>query len=174
MNKFATIFEVRAYKLVTFYTVKFENEKYSEFEKFILNHRNNDDLQDEYQDMLALIERIGDKVGAKERYFSRHERKASALPPEWKKLPLNERRLHAKYRQNLRLYCLRITNEIVFLFNGGVKSPGQITAQQCSNVRKYFELANRLVDAIDFALMTGELNLDKTKLKFSSDLELIF
>lgn len=119
MNNFATILEAQAFKKVTYYTIKIEGENHSEFEKFIINHQEKKEIRDEFQDIIALIKRLGDKEGALSHYFSRKEKKAEALPPKRTGLNYKERKLHITYVHNLRLYCMRITNEIVFLFNGG-------------------------------------------------------
>ena len=172
MNIFATIENAITYEKVTFYTVRLEGQQYTEFEKFILKHQDNDTVHNEYHDLLSLIQRLGERIGAKERYFSRHEKKAQALPPEWKSLPLGERKLHVKYQHNLRLYCMRITDEIVFLFDGGVKSPGAITAQDCKNVRQFFKLANQFAAAIEKSIIEKDIIPKGVYLEFDDDFEL--
>lgn len=173
MNKFATIKRVRIFKKVAYYTVHFDEEEHNEFEKFILNHQNKLEIHNEYNDMLSLIERIGDETGALKRYFSRHERKSEALPPEWDELTPYERRLHVKWNHNLRLYCMRISDEMVFLFNGGVKTPGPITAEQCNVVRKYFRMANKLSQKIDEAMKDGEINIEGKRVSIEEGFEII-
>ncbi|NJN25196.1 MAG: hypothetical protein HC819_04055 [Cyclobacteriaceae bacterium] len=173
MNIFATIEEAIAYKEVTYYTIRFEHEKNSEFEKFILKHGSDKTIHNEFNDLIALLKRLGEEIGAKERYFSRKEKKAEALPPKWNNLLPKERRLHVKFQHNLRLYCMRISDEIVFLFNGGVKTPGPITAQECKIVRKYFEMANKLVEVIEEAIKENNIVLSGIKLEIEKDFELM-
>ncbi len=173
MNTFATIKLARAFKKVTYYTVLLEDHEHSEFEKFILKHASDSTIHNEYNDLMALLQRIGDEIGALPRYFTRNERNAEALPPEWDQLLPNERRLHVKYHHNLRLYCMRISNEVVFLFNGGVKTPGPITAEECAVVRKYFRMANTLAIRISEAQREGQLKFEGTKITIEKDFELI-
>lgn len=172
MNIFATIEEAIQYKKVTYYTVKFENQDYSEFEKFILKHQRDATVHNEYHDLLSLIQRLGEELGAKQHYFSRKEKKAEALPPDWKSLSTRERKLHVTYQHNLRLYCMRISDEIVFLFNGGVKTPGPITAQQCKNVRQFFRMANELAEVIERAIIEKDIIPSGLTLEFEDDFEL--
>jgi len=173
VNIFATIKTAQSFNKVTYYTVKFENEEYSEFEKFIIGHRNLSEIHNEYNDLMSLIKRLGNEIGALERYFSRKERKAEALPPEWNKLRPHERKLHIKYHHNLRLYCMRINDEVVFLFNGGIKTPGRITAQECKVVRQYFRMANKLASCIEEAMKDGEISFHGKRIEIEEDYELI-
>ena len=173
VNTFATIITAKSFNKVTYYTVKFENEDYSEFEKFIIKHKSLKEVHNEYNDLMSLIKRLGNEIGALERYFSRKERKAEALPPEWNKLKSHERKLHVKYQHNLRLYCMRISDEVVFLFNGGVKTSGRITAEECKVVRQYFRMANKLASCIDEAMKDKELSFHGKKIEIEEDYELI-
>ena len=172
MNIFATIEQAITFSKVTYYTVKFENEKYSEFEKFILKHQSNESIHNEYQDLLSLIERLGKEIGAKPRYF-RPERNAQAFPPNWNELTKQERKLHVTYQHNLRLYCMRINDEIVFLFNGGIKTSGHISAQQCKNVRQFFNMANQLAEGIENAIKNREIIPSEMTLGVDNDFELM-
>lgn len=141
MNIFAEIKHVERYKKVNYYTVHFEDKQYSEFEEFIRKHENDSKIEDEYGDIISWLEKIGDEIGADPRYF-RHEKKADALPPPSKFVEID-------YTENLRLYCMRVTNSIVLLFNGAIKTGGIDKAQDCPNVSPYFNSANKLVACID-------------------------
>ncbi len=173
VNIFATIHIAISFEKVTYYTIKYEDQIHTEFEKFVLNHQSNDEIKQEFNDLLALIRRLGVEQGAKPKYFSRHERKTEALPPDWKQLSKQDRRLHVKYQHNLRLYCMRITDEIVFLFNGGVKTLGPITAEECAVVRRHFRNANKLAQTIEEAIKNKEIELNGLELVFDQDYELI-
>lgn len=173
VNIFATIIAAQSFKKVTYYTVKFDGEEYSEFEKFIIRHKGKEEIHNEYNDLMSLIKRLGNEIGARERYFTRNERKAEALPPEWNKLKNYERKLHVKYHHNLRLYCLRISDEVVFLFNGGIKTPGNITAEECAVVRQYFRMANKLTACIYQAMKDKEISFHGKKIEIEEEFELI-
>ena len=83
MNTFATIEEAQRFNLVTYYTIRLEvNEKKeneNEFEKWILKHSRDESVKDEYQDIMALLERMGQELSAKLRYF-RHEGRQRHFP----------------------------------------------------------------------------------------------
>lgn len=94
---------------VSLYSPRFEGEKYTEFEKFLLAYK------DIYaQDIQILVRRIDiiKSCGAEDRYFryegTTHDREM-ALPSHLD-------------TSNLRLYCLNIEHKILILGNGGPKS----------------------------------------------------
>jgi hypothetical protein len=120
VNKFTLeIFE--KYPLVTFYSVRWEGSELSETDKFIKKILyDKTEHKIDLQEILTLVETMGEENGAKNIYFTRHEDEATALPPN-KNLVV--RGIEIPFYQNkLRLYCVRINEYIVVLFNGGVKS----------------------------------------------------
>lgn len=144
MNRFATIEEVEQFDKVTYYTVRFDDRDASEFENFLSKHQDDPTINDEYNDLISWITKIGNEIGAKPTYF-RQENRANALPPP-------SRLVEIDYLQNLRLYCMWVSESIIILFNGAIKT--QNTAQACPNVKPHFDLANRLVLEIE-KLMRG-------------------
>ena len=120
MNNFVLqIFE--KYPLVTFYSVRWESSELSETDKFIKKILyDKTEYKIDLQEILTLVEIMGEENGAKSIYFTRHEDEATALPPNTKLLV---RGIEIPFYQNrLRLYCVRINEYIVILFNGGIKS----------------------------------------------------
>ena len=85
------------------------DDNISEFEKFMAKCRKNSQIQPEYQTILLALEKIMEK-GALERFF-RAERKMSDNVVA---LSLDSRKL--------RLYCLRLSDKILILGNGGIKT----------------------------------------------------
>ena len=167
MPTYAAIEEIYTFKKVTFYSVRIEDEPYSEIEKFILRFQKDKDFDDELQNILALLKIMGNEKGAIPILF-RDESAAQALPPE---------RYHA-IKQNLvhfidaqlRLFCLRINAEIVILFNGGVKE-SQKTHDSPDLIAK-FRLAQRFCKAINQKIIDKELRIEKMRLV--GDFELTF
>lgn len=96
---------------ITFYTLRIKGETYSEAEKFFSNHKNDKKYLEGIFIILRKMERMG-KTGCDERHF-RYEGKAKdrvcALPEH----------LTAT---KLRLYAIRISENIVILGNGGLKT----------------------------------------------------
>ena len=95
-------------KNCTIYTIQFLSEDDSEFEKFYIKFRNELKYNENFELLLNILGRIAD-FGALERFFS----------PEGK---MNDRVCALPMlRSKLRLYCLRLSDSILILGNGGVK-----------------------------------------------------
>lgn len=167
MNTFVVLEELEDLSgaKVTYYTVLFEGNAYNELEDFFIRHQQNEAIRDELTDLVGWIQKIGNRIGAHIRYF-RHERNAYALPP-------NRELLEIDYTENLRLYCMRISESIVILFNGGIKTKIARTPDECPTVRKYFNEALALTEAIDEKIKEKEITLDfeNRKLIFPPDFE---
>lgn len=160
MNNFAEIIWVQEYRKVTYYSVAINGE-YALYDQFIEKHtaRNREKLIH----ILAWLEKIGNKIGAYEQYF-RNEAEtgdARALPPIGK----DREPIYVEYSEtkesdenipnNLRLYCFRASESVVFLFNGDVKTANK--AQDCENVRAHFKTANLLSKLLDQAFINKEI-----------------
>ena len=93
---------------VSLYSIKFLGEDLTEFERFLQEFRRNAEFNMDYQRILYAIGRILDN-GALERYFrpeGKYKDGVCAVPLDSGKL---------------RLYCLRISEQILIVGNGGVK-----------------------------------------------------
>jgi hypothetical protein len=147
MPTFATIIELYAFKEVTFYTVKIEGETAPLGSQFIESNKKHKDI-----DVLKTwIRNLGEKRGALAHLF-RPERKAEALPPP---IEITQKSC------SLRWYCLRMSRGAVILFNGGEKTKGIKSAQDCPVVGPHFVLANQLSDAIWDAYDQGVFEFDQ-------------
>lgn len=94
---------------VNIYSVQFEGEQYSEFEKFFSKYMDDPKYAKDFDIILSLIDKIKE-TGALDR-FMRYEGKMKdrvmALPIE---------------TSSLRLYCIRIDEAILLLGDGGEKT----------------------------------------------------
>ena len=109
MKKKTTLDIISESEKATLYSISFEKDGTTEFEKFVAEFEMNAEYNSDYQRIIAALQVVLDK-GALERFF-RPEGKMNdnvhAIPIEGGKL---------------RLYCLRISEQIVILGNGGVKN----------------------------------------------------
>lgn len=100
---------VKATENCTIYSIQFLSKDESEFECFYAKFRNEAVYNEDFERLLNIIGRIAD-FGAFERFF-RPEGKMSdrvcALPA---------------LKSRLQLYCLRLSDKILILGNGGVKN----------------------------------------------------
>lgn len=141
----------------TFYSVLKEGHEKSETDKFFERFEDHDKYEDSANLLLSLIiNDIGGKYGAIDDFFDRNEQKAQALPPKPKNRVKEIKILGINFP--LRLYCLRINENIVVLFNGGIKESD--TAQNSEDLRfKFYEsqsFAEKIIDAIDEGMITIE------------------
>ena len=100
---------VKATGNCTMYSIQFLSEDESEFERFYAKFRDESTYNEDFERLLNILECIAD-FGAFERFF-RPEGKMSdrvcALPV---------------VKSRLRLYCVRLSDKILVLGNGGVKT----------------------------------------------------
>jgi hypothetical protein len=92
----------------TIYTIQFLSESDSEFERFHTRFKDDAEYNPDLMRIVALINKIAD-MGALERYF----RPEGKLKDGVCALPV--------LQSKLRLYCLRLSDKILVLGNGGIK-----------------------------------------------------
>ena len=136
---------------VKYYSALIEDRPASEFLDFQQRMRKLYPIQ--LGELNAYIKEIGEFYGAQKRFF-RHERIAHALPPHFFEYEgKDEERPENGF--GLRLYCLRLNESVVILFNGDLKTAQLV--QDCDNCRKHFDLANRISKGIDAAIRGNEI-----------------
>ena len=127
----------------SFYTVRYLDSESSETEQFILKFREDERLKPFLMELMYLIiKEIGGKYGARDIFF-RPERQAQALPP---KPGLREITIIPNFP--LRLYCLKLSESCVVLFNGGEKTSA--TSQEGKTSMAFYaanNLANKILKA---------------------------
>lgn len=93
---------------VSLYSISFEMDGTTEFEKFVSEFEMNATYNRDYQRILAALQAIL-QMGALERFF----RPEGTMRDNVQAIPVEGGKL--------RLYCLRLSDQIVILGNGGVK-----------------------------------------------------
>ena len=93
---------------VSLYSISFEMDGTTEFEKFVNEFEMNATYNHDYQRILAALQAIL-RMGALERFF----RPEGSMRDNVQAIPVDGGKL--------RLYCLRLSDQIVILGNGGVK-----------------------------------------------------
>ena len=91
------------------YSISFEMDGTTEFEKFVAEFEMNATYNRDYQRIIAALQAIL-RIGALERFF----RPEGSINDIVQALPIESGKL--------RLYCLRLSDQIVILGNGGVKN----------------------------------------------------
>ena len=106
--KRATLKTIESNDLVSLYSICFDNSNESEFEKFLDQFKEESTLNKDFQTILVALAKIIER-GALERFF----RMEGKMNDDVCALSLDSHKI--------RLYCLRISDQILILGNGGVK-----------------------------------------------------
>ena len=147
------LLEELQFEKVSYYTVWVQGRPVSEFDDFIT--RMSIDPKDKRQlsEINRHIEDIGAHYGAQDEYFQR-EGNAERLPPPYYRFFDSD----GESDFGLRLYCIRISDEIVILLNGGRKIAQAI--KDCPNCKPHFDFANAISDEIYYARRREEIEID--------------
>jgi len=101
---------------VSIYSPKYDGEALTEFEKFLFISGSlaHPQLKKDFDAIIALIKKMLDDCGARENLFRLEGNNIKAIP-----LCIEQRR--GRGVGTLRLYCIRISNKILVIGNGGIK-----------------------------------------------------
>ncbi|MEJ7646169.1 MAG: hypothetical protein WKF87_16355 [Chryseolinea sp.] len=106
-----TIVPYKTLEKASFYTLEdVDKNGIAETDEFIARFINDLIYQRDLFEIATWLNKIGEEYGALERYF-RPESSALALPI---------------YKNKLRLYCIRISDELLILGNGGAKTSKKV------------------------------------------------
>lgn len=126
---------------VSLYSICFDGNAISEFEAFVQKFKDDATLNNDYKNILLALEKIV-AVGAFERFF----RTEGKMNDRVAALSIDSRKL--------RLYCLRISDQILIVGNGGIK-----------NTRTYeesAELSGYVMDLQEFDKLLSEAQKNGT------------
>lgn len=141
-----------SYEKVAWYTVRLGGRDISEFKDFQERMSANKKDETELNEIRRYIRQIGKYFGADAKHF-KHERAAERLPPPYHYIETDD-----PDDFGLRLYCIRLCNEIVILLNGGRKT--HPNPEKCPNCSAHFKVANRIAVKITEAILAGYIELD--------------
>ena len=141
MNVKILYLEQLQFSNVSYYTVQVEGRFQSEFHDFQIRMQQNGKDKKQVAEINRFIEIIGKKHGAQERFFKR-EGFAERLPPATHHFIDSD----GETDFGLRLYCVRISEEVVILLSGDRKTAQRI--KDCPNCKPHFDFANKISDAI--------------------------
>ena len=156
MKKKTTMDIIGQSEKATLYSISFEMDGTTEFEKFVAEFERNATYNSDYQRIIAALQSIL-RIGALERFF-RPEGKikdsVAAIPIEGGKL---------------RLYCLRISEQIVILGNGGIKTPGPYENNQ--KLYGYVLDLQRFEKMLSSKIKKGYVRIEEKELTGIEDVE---
>lgn len=131
---------------VSLYSICFDGNALSEYESFVQKFKDDATLNNDYKNILLALEKIV-AVGAFERFFC----------PEGK---MNDRVTALSIdSRKLRLYCLRISDQILIVGNGGVKATR--TYQQSDELSGYVMDLQQFDKLLKEAQKDGSITIEK-------------
>ena len=131
------------------FSICFEGDSFTEFQKFIEEHR--DDYSKDLGVILTAIQHMMNAGGFLERYF----RPEGKFRDNVCALPIESRRL--------RLYCLRLSDSVLIAGNGGVKAVRRY--EDCEELNGYVLTLQKLDDALRLAIRKGEVIIEERSVK---------
>ena len=131
---------------VSLYSICFNGSDMSEFEDFLIKFKDNSKLNKDFQTIILALEKIIDK-GALERFFRLEGKRNDNVAA----LSIDSRKL--------RLYCLRISDQIMILGNGGVKTTR--TYQEDDELSGYVMDLQRFDELLKQAQKNGTITIEK-------------
>ena len=140
---------------VALYSISFEKDGTTEFEKFVAEFEMNATFNRDYQRIIAALQAIL-RIGALERFFrpeGSRNGSVQALPIESGKL---------------RLYCLRLSDQVVILGNGGVKNTR--TYEEDPKLYGYVLDLQRFEKILDENIEIGYVSIDEKELTGIEDI----
>lgn len=132
------------------YSISFELDGTTEFEKFVAEFEKNATFNQDYQRIIAALQAIL-RIGALERFF----RPEGKMNDNIQALPLESGKL--------RLYCLRISNQIVVLGNGGIKTTQ--TYEEDPKLYGYVLDLQRFEKILSESIRRGYIRIEEKTLK---------
>lgn len=159
MNNFVAIRPFKTFRKVRYYTFHIEGREQSESAAFFSTYETDESLADDLDMLVTWIQEIG-KRGARAHYF-RKEDAAEALPPPARIMA----ELTVGYC-TLRLYCVRLSEQVVILANGGRKESQ--TVRDSPDVYPKFRFANKMAQQ----LLKQSIHLDGNEISNLEDIEL--
>ena len=153
----ATIQSVRQTEKAGLFTICFEGESFTEFQKFIVKGHENATLQPDLQKILNALQHMMNAMGFLDRYFrpeGKMRDRVAALPIQSSKL---------------RLYCLRLSDSVLIVGNGGPKTTN--TYEEDSELNGYVIQLQKLDDLLKLAEAKGEITIEEASLSGVDDKE---
>lgn len=151
----ATIQSVRQTEKAGLFTICFEGESFTEFQKFIVKGNENATLQPDLQKILNASQHMMNAMGFLDRYFrpeGKMRDRVAALPIQSSKL---------------RLYCLRLSDSVLIVGNGGSKSTK--TYEEDAELNGYVIQLQKLDDLLRLAETKGEIIIEEATLSGVDD-----
>ena len=165
MKRWCLIEEFATFQKVKFYTIRFEDENMSETDKFFSAFDADANMRRDLDMLVSFLQQMGETFGARSEFF-RHEGEAEGLPPKSK--IAKQYGLLEFVEYNFRLYCMRLSDNVVILFNGSLKTT--FTNQEDPKLMQVFRMAKTFSRRINEKIVDRTFTLNG-KLIVADELE---
>ena len=128
------------------YSINFNDDNHTEFEKFIIKFKDNAVYNESFNSIIKVLSHILE-TGACERYFRNEGGVIKALGLDSKRL---------------RLYCLRISDQILIIGNGGIKTTR--TYQEDQELYGYVMNLKAFNKILKKGVKDGNITIEGTKI----------
>lgn len=145
MVKQAKIKTIEQNDNVSLYSICFDGDELSEYEKFLTTFKDNARLNHDFQTIILALAKIVER-GALERFF----RNEGRMNDNFCALSIDSR--------CLRLYCLRISDQILVVGNGGEKTTR--TYQEDETLSGYVMDLQKFDELLKNAQKTGAISIE--------------
>lgn len=132
------------------FTIIFEGESNTEFVKFVEKFKDDAERKDDLTFILNQIQEMMNKNGFLERRF----RPEGKINDNVMALPI--------YRNSLRLYCLRLSDSVLIVGNGGVKHTQKVSEDEILN--GYVISLQKLDALLQADIKSGAVRIEQTKI----------
>ena len=142
--------EIEQTKNAGLFTICFEGNDKTEFEKFVMKFKDDAERKQDLQVILTAIHKILSASGFLERYFlpeGKMNDHVVALPIE---------------RGKLRLYCLRMSDSVLIVGNGGIKTTR--TYDEDADLSGYVITLQKLDALLKEAIRNGKVSIEETNI----------
>ena len=146
MAKKATLQKVILEDKVGLYSICFEGAAENEYEKFLKKFKDNASLNKDFRSIIIALDRIVAN-GA----FERHFRPEGKMNDHLVALSIDSRRL--------RLYCLRMSDQVLIVGNGGIKNTK--TYQECEELSGYVMDLQKFETLLQQAMADGVISIER-------------
>ena len=155
VKKKTTVELLKESEKASLYSISFEIDGTTEFEKFVTEFEMNATYNRDYQRIIAALQAIL-RIGALERFF----RPEGDMNDSVQALPIESGKL--------RLYCLRLSDQIVILGNGGVKSTR--TYEEDPKLYGYVLDLQKFEKILDESIAKGYVSIEEKELSGIEDI----
>jgi hypothetical protein len=171
MKQYVNLQVFKSFRKVRYYTFQIEGHEQTETDKFFSKLEFAEQIADDLNRLNRLILTIGERTGAVIDLF-RPEDEAVALPPKPNFRFSKILQIREIEHNSLRLYCIWISEEIVILANGGVKTSQK--TEDSSDLMPHFRFVKSMGKQINKLIIENSFTFEGKEIFGLENIDLTF